>query len=245
MYCSKLIHQGSLLMRLSPRIRDYKCLSTCAILSTNIEKILTPIENAAVLRIRCKSTAFTRTFSSSSSSSTDPPSDQTNNQVLAYVGNLTHPVKVLKLFSISTSLVGIAAQPILYKALGTVHVAVLVSFGTFFCLFTYCTPFLFHWVLKRYVIRLTFDPSSQLFTAYTFNFIGREKTLTFSAKDVHVPDIGGAFTTLTAKGVPLLINPTLFKDADVYSHLMGLDKPMDFLLKKEEPKKTEEEDNKV
>lgn len=48
-------------------------------------------------------------------------------------------------------------------------------------MFTFVTPFLIHFVTKKYVTDITFDPTSNQYTASVFNFIPtkRKVLLTF------------------------------------------------------------------
>ncbi|GFS30344.1 transmembrane protein 70-like protein [Nephila pilipes] len=106
----------------------------------------------------------------------------------------------------------------------------LVLISAFFC----STPFLLDWITRRYVLRLDYDPSTQLFTAHTFNIITQKKELTFSASDVTVPDIPGMLTSFHAKGKPLFVDAGRVQDPDAYSIMMGYDKPLDLKISSEQ-----------
>lgn len=54
-----------------------------------------------------------------------------------------------------------------------------------------------------------------------------------------VPDVPGMFTTLVARGKPLLLDPSLFEQPEHYGRLMGYDKPMDYKLHETPPEETE------
>lgn len=112
--------------------------------------------------------------------------------------------------------------------------------------FTFVTPFLLNFVTKKYVTHLTYDPKSETYTAETLTFFVKKQKINFTPDDVKVPDVPGMFTSMFVKGIPLFIDPRLFKDPDHYAKIMGYDKPMDFKLEFTETasKKNESEQKK-
>lgn len=47
--------------------------------------------------------------------------------------------------------------------------------GSFIGFFTFVTPFLIHWITKKYVTRLEYDHEKDLYSATTLSFFLREK----------------------------------------------------------------------
>merc|ERR1712025_1126710 len=89
-------------------------------------------------------------------------------------------------------------------------------------------PLLIHWLLaKRYILRLQYNVDSKVFTAHVMTFFGFEKTFTFTASDVHVPDVPGLLSMFKVKGQPMFANEADFTSIQVYKHMMGYDKPFD------------------
>lgn len=159
-------------------------------------------------------------------------SSETIASEVIYLGSLAKGIHVTKFVSLTSSILGLAIQPYLISQATTVHPAFVVVVGSFVCLFTYITPLAIHWLTKRYVIELQFNPKSGIFTCTTLSFFMRLKQMTFQASDVTVPEIPGPFTSFLVKGIPLFVDPRQFSDPDAYRLLMGYDKPIDLKLGK-------------
>lgn len=147
---------------------------------------------------------------------------------LVYSGTLEYNVKRVKLFSLTTSLLGLACQPVIINKTidGSTSKLALVFVG-WTCLAVIFSPLLLHHITKRYVIRLTFNDRTKQFTATTLNFINRPKVITFTRDDVRVPAVPGMFTSFLVKQKPLLIDPSIVIDKEAYMHLMGYDRPIE------------------
>lgn len=88
-----------------------------------------------------------------------------------YSGPLTSKMKAVKVFSLTTSITGIAAQPIVIEQasnLGGTPLVVLMS--GFVGFFTFVTPVLLHWITKKYVTAMAFNPKTEEYTATTISF---------------------------------------------------------------------------
>lgn len=91
-----------------------------------------------------------------------------NGAEIIYTGKFKTRIVRVKLFSLCTSLMGLAAQPILLEQgmeLGGKGLA------TFLCsmagIFTFVTPVLLHYLTKKYVITITHDPKTDEYVATT------------------------------------------------------------------------------
>ncbi|XP_017775131.1 PREDICTED: transmembrane protein 70 homolog, mitochondrial [Nicrophorus vespilloides] len=160
-------------------------------------------------------------------------SDKTNtdNKLQVYFGNLSRQIKNVKIFSLMTSVAGLAAQPIIYLELSKLQSVPLLVVGcSFVGFFTFATPILLHFVTKKYVIKLDYDRVNGSYIATTYNVLCMEKKLEFKPDDVYVPDVPGMFTTLFAKKKALFLEASAFDDPTHYAKIMGYDKPMDFKL---------------
>lgn len=148
-----------------------------------------------------------------------------------YYGILTPQVKAIKLFSLSSSVVGILSQPWLYKEIvSTANVPVILVAYSFIGFFTLVTPILLHLITKKYIIQLSYNEKTDTYIAKTVNFFCMTKELEFKVDDVYVPEIPGMFTTFHVRGKHLFVDPKQFEQPDHYAKLMGYDKPMDFKL---------------
>ncbi|TDG45764.1 hypothetical protein AWZ03_007798 [Drosophila navojoa] len=148
-----------------------------------------------------------------------------------YYGTLAPRMRLVKLFSLSTSLAGLAAQPILMeqgmKIGGTGMAVFLCSVGGFF---TFVTPILLHLVTKKYVTELHYNQATDEYIATTISLILIKIKTKFRPSDVTVPEVPGMFTSFLVKKRPLFVDPALFDDPEHYVRIMGYDKPIDFKL---------------
>lgn len=89
-----------------------------------------------------------------------------------YNGILTPQIRMVKVFSLATSLGGVVAQPILLeqasKIGGTPMIVAICGFAGFF---TFVTPLLLHLITKRYVTELHYDEGKKEYTASTITFL--------------------------------------------------------------------------
>ena len=154
---------------------------------------------------------------------------------LIYVGTLARMVRFVKLFSLSTSLVGLSLQPTLYQHASQLPAFAAAAVGGVVGFFILVTPVLLHLVTKRYVIRMTLDDKTGQFTAFTYTLLLRERKTSFSANAVSTPNVPGLFTTIRINGkLPLFIDPDLFIDKTAFLKLMKYDEPLEWEIKTED-----------
>lgn len=94
------------------------------------------------------------------------------NLILYILGTLSPQIRAVKVFSLTTSIVGVCAQPMLYQKateLGS-STPVIVAICGFIGFFTFITPFLIHFVTKKYVIELNYDALQKEYIATIINF---------------------------------------------------------------------------
>lgn len=109
-----------------------------------------------------------RQNSSTSTSQTSP------NQI--YFGTLTPKIRAVKAFSLSTSIIGLVAQPMLVEQashIGGTSVVILVC--SFVGFFTFVTPLVLHFITKKYVTEINYDPIKDEYTATTLSILLRKK----------------------------------------------------------------------
>lgn len=146
---------------------------------------------------------------------------------LVYEGRVKKMFKRLKILSLSTSAFGLLLQPYLWYSLQDVSLIATVPLFAAVNAFVFTNPFLIHFLSKRYVNELYYNPKSKEFTAKTLSFFARAQSFTYTAKDVVVPDLPGMFSMFTAKGRPLFVDERDFTSIEVYKHMMGFDQPLD------------------
>uniref|UniRef100_A0A0K8UN75 Transmembrane protein 70, mitochondrial n=1 Tax=Bactrocera latifrons TaxID=174628 RepID=A0A0K8UN75_BACLA len=162
-------------------------------------------------------------------SSTTKPNEVENIRV--YYGSLAPRMRAVKVFSLVTSLAGLAAQPILLEQGlnmgGKPMAAFLCGFAGFF---TFVTPLLLHFITKKYVTEIHYNPKSEEYTATTISILLFKIKTTFKPDDVKVPEVPGMFTSFVVHNKPLFVDPALFDDPEHYARIMGYDKPVDYKL---------------
>ncbi|XP_075159401.1 transmembrane protein 70 homolog, mitochondrial [Haematobia irritans] len=148
-----------------------------------------------------------------------------------YYGSLAPRMKAVKLFSLTTSLAGLAAQPILMEQgmrLGGTGMAVFLC--GFAGIFTFVTPFLLHFITKKYVTEIHYNPQTEEYVATTISIILQKIQTKFRPSDVKVPEVPGMFTSFMVGNKALFVDPALFDDPEHYVRIMGYDKPIDLKL---------------
>lgn len=117
---------------------------------------------------KCPSFAYVyaRNFCTNAPPKPDDPSTS------IYAGALSSRIRIVKVFSLTTSLVGISAQPILLEQ-GTKIAG--PAMGYFLCVFagffTFVTPFLLHFITKKYVIDIAYNPVTDEYTSTTISLL--------------------------------------------------------------------------
>lgn len=140
--------------------------------------------------------------------------------VEVYVGSMKSMVRNVKMFSLSTSLASLCAQPYLVSRAAELPLFVkAVLFGGFS--FIFCTPLLLHVFTRQYVTSLHYDAATEQFTAVVYNLVLRRKLVRFTAKDTQPPH--SAFSLLAnceVRGLPLYFHLPDFIDLSYYQKMM-------------------------
>jgi len=165
---------------------------------------------------------------SSTSIKPKPECDQNGDTDVIYIGTLARHVRIVKVFSLSTSVAGICLQPFIYTKLSALPVILAVAVGGFASFFIYLTPLLLHLVSKRYVTQMTLESTSGQYTATTYTFFLRKKVHRFTADDVSIPNVPGLFTSIRVRGVPLFIDRDLFTDHRHFVQLFKYADPLEW-----------------
>merc|ERR1719285_777071 len=72
-----------------------------------------------------------------------------------YFGPLTNQIRAVKMFSLSSSVVGVISQPFLYKEIMlSGNIPIIMAAYSFIGFFTVVTPILLHFITKKYVLDL-------------------------------------------------------------------------------------------
>lgn len=168
----------------------------------------------------------------STSGQTPSSGSESDKGRLVYLGRIGSTFKMLKIFSLTTSAIGLSLQPYLFFEYQDTPLVTAVPFFAALNIFVFVNPLLIHHIGKKYVMEVYFNQTSKVFTAVLMSFFARKYNFTFTAKDVHVPDVPGMFSILTVRGRPLFVLDSDFTDIEVYKHMMGFDKPLDLTFLK-------------
>lgn len=97
--------------------------------------------------------------------------DDENDNVSIYEGKYKLQIIRVKMFSMTTSLVGLMAQPILWnKGLEVSGTGLGVLLCSVAGIFTFVTPLLLHFVTKKYVIDIKYNEATDEYTCVTVSF---------------------------------------------------------------------------
>jgi hypothetical protein len=145
------------------------------------------------------------------------------------VGQLTSQLKVAKMLSLSSSLLGLMMLPLLTDTLSTSTLfAQLFVFGTT-TFFIFVTPILSQILTRKYVSRMYYNYQEKKLTAILFNFFLFEYKLEFSLDDVYMPDMPGIFTTVKVKSNNrnLFVDLNQITDLTITEKILGYDREFD------------------
>ena len=95
--------------------------------------------------------------------------------VQVYYGNLTPQIREVKIFSLLSSVTGLATQPILIQQVPNLGTPTVVAMFGFVGFFTFVTPVLLHMITKKYVTHIYFDSSTGNYSAFCLTFLLRKK----------------------------------------------------------------------
>lgn len=88
-----------------------------------------------------------------------------------YYGPLTPQIKAVKVFSLSSSLAGLLAQPIIIREAATIgSTSLIIALCSVVGFFTFVTPLLLHLITKKYVTEVLYDPKTSTYEATTISF---------------------------------------------------------------------------
>lgn len=109
--------------------------------------------------------------------STNTPTASSVEGKVIYTGPLAQRIRSVKRFSLMTSFCGLLMQPVLLQKFleQQTGLGVVIFAGTFIQFFTFATPFLIHFVTKKYVRALYYEESTDTYTALTYNFWSADK----------------------------------------------------------------------
>jgi len=98
-----------------------------------------------------------------------------------YKGILATQIKLVKSFSLMTSVIGLACQPVLFLKMGagSANLPLIIASGAFLSFFTFATPLLIHWVSKKYVVELVYNKIDDTYTAITYSLLLRKKEVIY------------------------------------------------------------------
>lgn len=148
------------------------------------------------------------------------------NEILVYEGQLTPNVRRIKIFSLSTTFLGLVCYPFMFKKASNSNKSALAHvFVGWTLIMVIFSPLALNYITKRYITELRFNKNTKTFRAITLNLFMRQIETKFKQDDVVVPMIPGLFTSFTVNKKPLFMDPAYVLDIKAYQHLLGHDKP--------------------
>lgn len=97
-----------------------------------------------------------------------------------YYGPLTPQIKAVKVFSLSSSVAGLLAQPIIIREAATIgSTSLIIALCSVVGFFTFVTPLLLHLITKKYVTEISYNPTTSTYKATTINFFLTPKQVRF------------------------------------------------------------------
>lgn len=153
-----------------------------------------------------------------------------NMSSLIYKGpdNVIKMIKVIKTFSLSTTMIALGVQPFLFQKVIESSSSFAIGFTGITSIGIVMSPAILNWFTRRYVTELHYDDNTKQYTAHVLNLFNRKSTVTFSADQVYVPEILGIFTTFVAgqNRRPLFVDPNFIVNFDQYKNMLGYNKPI-------------------
>jgi hypothetical protein len=148
---------------------------------------------------------------------------QTKYGAEVYVGSLHRMVRNVKMFSLSTSLVSLCAQPyVITRAAELPAFVNAVLLGGF--LFIFMTPILLHLLTRQYVLALYYNARSDRYTALVYTIFLRLKAIQFAANETQPPTSRfSAMANCEVRGTPMFFYQPDFIDLRVYEKMMRYD----------------------
>ena len=132
---------------------------------------------------------------------------------LVYEGPLSKKIKFLKMFSLTTATVSLAAPVVIFMSHSTLHVVAKALLASTVIVMGVTTTSLLHWLTRVYVYKMFFHPDNRTFAAETSTIFGTTKRQYFSVEDMVIPEVESAFSTFEAKGSKYFIHVDL-KEAE-------------------------------
>lgn len=103
--------------------------------------------------------------------------DTSRGNIQVYYGSLTPQIRAVKVFSLLSSVAGLAAQPVLIHEMPNLGTPIVVCLFGFVGFFTFVTPFLLHMITKKYVTHIYLNSGTGNYSAVCLDFFLREKTV--------------------------------------------------------------------
>jgi len=132
---------------------------------------------------------------------------------LVYEGPLSKKIKFLKMFSLTTAMVSLAAPVVIFMSHSTLPVIAKSLLASTVIVMGVTTTSLLHWLTRVYVYKMFFHPEKRTFAAETSTIFGTTKRQYFTVEDMVIPEIESAFSTFEAKGSKYFIHVDL-KEAE-------------------------------
>lgn len=176
------------------------------------------------------------------------PSDEALGQLI-YTGPKNREVYLVKYFSLSTSALGVLLQPYILSQMANNGPLVKTSVIAVTGFFVVGTPFLLHFLCKRYAMKMYYNKFTSTFTVVKLNFFARPRYFTFTPDDIS-ETIVDPLANFNAKGQGFLLDTDIIREhhPDAYIVMKKYDKPIDlnkYLVEEQQHKDGNSDDVKM
>lgn len=147
---------------------------------------------------------------------------------LIYTGNINTGVYIAKYFSLISSGIGLCLQPYLLAQMSSSALAFKVAVVSATGFFVFGTPFLLHFLCKRYVTQMYYNADTKTFTLFRLSFFARPTKFSFKPDDVK-DSLPNPFSNFEAGGQAFLLDTDVIREEhpDAYIAFMRYDEPLD------------------
>lgn len=150
---------------------------------------------------------------------------------LIYNGLLNKKIFYVKFISLSTSIIGLCALPMIFtKAMESSSAVVCAATLMMMGIFTFGSPLLLHFISRSYALHIYHNEKKDNYVVETYTFLLKKNQLEFTPADVVLPTIDRMFSSVHIKKHPIFMDCKNFTDTKYYYIIMGYDKPFDLKL---------------
>ena len=152
------------------------------------------------------------------STASEPSSDYK----LVYRGPLSTSIRLLKIFSMTSSITVLVGSPVLIF-LGNPGIPIIsrIAISSIVCTFGVLTTFMLWWFTRSYVSRMWYSKKDEKIVVNTFSLFARTIQHEFLLKDAGPPANISSFATFKAQDKHYFLHTEVFEDKQLLSSILG------------------------